>query len=233
MPFRIAAAVCQMNEGTSYVTEVQKKLEISPGENTIRVRSIKDRKREQKALRIRTQLFRDNRVTKKARNRKRLRNESKEDVTYASGCCLAVPALNENSVTVSTYVQFLQGGVIFHLLVLPMPPEGTLCFPTCIGLLIAFLMKKVLIADFLFTSKFVKRMQVLFITGLLMQLWQFTFLRKDCLNTQLFYRNLKWENLKYCVACKKTRTVGMGLKTSIKFATRSHTLATPPPSKKK
>jgi len=103
MPYRLGSAVCQTNEGTIYVAQVNRKLSISPGENTVKFRSSKDHKRQETAVRCRTQLFKQNRITKKkARRLARLQAENKEGVTYSSGLGFALPNNLSNVSTVAS-----------------------------------------------------------------------------------------------------------------------------------
>lgn len=87
--YRVAAAVCQHNEGTSYITEVKKKLGLSPGKETEKFREKKDMKRQYVAEKNRTIEKKRRRILLKKMSKTGATSaERKEGVTYSSECGL-------------------------------------------------------------------------------------------------------------------------------------------------
>ena len=87
--YRVAAAVCQKNIGSTYVTNVYNNLQLSPGRHTVAYRQQKDKKREIKAKLSKTIEIKKRRLyAKKMRSLNAVANQRQEGVTYESGVSL-------------------------------------------------------------------------------------------------------------------------------------------------
>ncbi|XP_043279308.1 uncharacterized protein [Venturia canescens] len=85
MPFRVAAAVCQENYGTSYILKVYEKLCLSPGKNTEPFRHVKDAERAKNAIKRRSIAFKQQRLfSKKKRSAQNVSAKKQEGITYKS-----------------------------------------------------------------------------------------------------------------------------------------------------
>lgn len=61
LPFRVAASVCQKNLGTTYVLDVNKKIGVSPGEDTKKFRATNDKYRARRSLYQNTREYKNKR----------------------------------------------------------------------------------------------------------------------------------------------------------------------------
>lgn len=83
--FRVAAAVCQKNIGSSYANNVFLELQLSPGKKSSRYRATKDAKREKERVRKGDVTFKRQRLSlKKLRSRNSATSARKEGVAYQS-----------------------------------------------------------------------------------------------------------------------------------------------------
>lgn len=88
--YRVDSAVSQKNLGTEYIVAVNKELEISPGKHTKEFRQKKDLVRKQITEWAKTVEFKRRRLFRaKLKSQKRVNSESREGITYSSGCSLA------------------------------------------------------------------------------------------------------------------------------------------------
>jgi len=86
---RVSAGVAQKNEGTTYIVEVNKELQLSPGDETLKNRSQVDRKRARRAEKQTTKTFKSQRLfLKRKSSSKSARQEEKEGITYSTDCGL-------------------------------------------------------------------------------------------------------------------------------------------------
>lgn len=87
LPFRVAAAVCQKNLGTSYVVNVNQTIGVSPGEETKKFRSVGDKYRAKRSLYQKTREYKMKRCgwKKKCANKDSAAERS-EGITYSSNC---------------------------------------------------------------------------------------------------------------------------------------------------
>lgn len=90
--FRIAAAICQKNLGTSCIERVNKHLQLSPlARKPLMHRRQKDRVRKLRAAKAKTIAFkRQRRQLFKARSSANTRTENKEGITYESNCAFDI-----------------------------------------------------------------------------------------------------------------------------------------------
>jgi len=86
---RTGSAVGPKNEGTAYILELNKKLSLSPGEETQKFREKKDKIRAHRAEEQATEECKKKRLfAKKNRSRRCAALEQKEGTTHDSGCGL-------------------------------------------------------------------------------------------------------------------------------------------------
>lgn len=89
MDFRVAASVCVKNLGPSYVTEVNTRVGLSPGQTSEKYRQLVQKAREKRALKAKTTDFKRQRQRRKTlRCRKRLALDNREGITYSTECAL-------------------------------------------------------------------------------------------------------------------------------------------------
>ncbi|XP_034246124.1 uncharacterized protein LOC117648066 [Thrips palmi] len=87
LPFRVAATVGQKNIGKTYIMKVNKKLGLSPGEITRKIRTRSDMIRKRRSVEQLSKEFKSKRMLwKKNRNSKAAAEESREGISYSTGC---------------------------------------------------------------------------------------------------------------------------------------------------
>ncbi|XP_077277842.1 uncharacterized protein LOC143906004 [Temnothorax americanus] len=85
MAFRVAAAVCQKNLGTQYISQVCKNLDLSPGKETTKFRAKKDKARSEKAKKSKAISHKRRRLfLAKKRSAKNASAQRREGLTYES-----------------------------------------------------------------------------------------------------------------------------------------------------
>ncbi|XP_071635851.1 uncharacterized protein [Temnothorax longispinosus] len=85
MAFRVAAAVCQKNLGTQYISQVCKNLDLSPGKETTKFRAKKDKARSEQAKKSKTISYKRRRLfLAKKRSAKNASAQRREGLTYES-----------------------------------------------------------------------------------------------------------------------------------------------------
>jgi len=86
---RVSAAVGQINEGTKYIVDVNKKLKLSPGSETTKFRDKKDKVRSGRAEVQGTKEAKKKRLlNKRNQNRKNAGQEVREGISYQTDCGL-------------------------------------------------------------------------------------------------------------------------------------------------
>lgn len=86
---RVEAAVCQSNEGTSYITKINENLQLSPGKYTQKFRESKDKLRLKKSTNSQTTTFKARRLfKKKIMSQKNSSADKSEGISYDSSCGL-------------------------------------------------------------------------------------------------------------------------------------------------
>ena len=106
---RVASGVAQKSEGPVYIVDVNKHLQLSPGEETMKNRVAITKRRERRAEMQRTKEFKSRRqLLKRKRSAKASTQERREGLTYSTDCGLeGVAALADES---SGIYQLLFGG---------------------------------------------------------------------------------------------------------------------------
>jgi len=86
---RVQSAVCQKNDGASYITEVAKLASVSPGNETSKYRQRMDKRRLERAGKQKTKESKKTRsFNKRKRARRCINLERREGITYESECGL-------------------------------------------------------------------------------------------------------------------------------------------------
>ncbi|XP_034934688.1 uncharacterized protein [Chelonus insularis] len=96
LSYRVSCASLQKNIGTSYITEVYQKLQVSPGKHTLDFRSKKDDIRLKQSANAKTTEFklqRKNRKTRRSQSKQKM--EKSEGITYSSACGLSDPDIHQ------------------------------------------------------------------------------------------------------------------------------------------
>lgn len=89
MAYRVAAAVCQKNIGTTYVSQAFETLNLSPGKQTTKYRQVKDKERLKKSVSSKSVEIKRRRLfIAKNRTKKNSSSQRREGITYETECGL-------------------------------------------------------------------------------------------------------------------------------------------------